>query len=92
MAHAIIQMRRFARQYKKLNNNTARDVDEAVVQVSKKPSLGERKRGNLSDLRVYKFKSKTQLYLLGYTVNEGLRLIYLEAIGPHENFYRDLKV
>ena len=92
MAHAIIQMRRFARQYKKLNDNTARYVDQAVVQVSKKPSLGERKRGDLSDLRVYKFKSKTQLYLLGYTVNEGLRLIYLEAIGPHENFYRDLKV
>ena len=92
MAHAIIQMRRFARQYKKLNDNTARDVDEAEVQVSKKPSLGEKKRGDLSDLRVYKFKSKTQLYLLGYTVNEGLRLIYLEAIGPHEHFYRDLKV
>jgi hypothetical protein len=29
--------------------------------------------------------------LLGYTVDEGVRLIYLEAIGLRENFYRDLK-
>ena len=92
MAHEIIQMRRFARQYKKLNDNTARDVDEAVVQISKRPSLGDKKKGDLSGLRVYKFKTKIQIYLLGYTVNDGLRLIYLEAIGPHENFYRDLKV
>jgi mRNA-degrading endonuclease RelE of RelBE toxin-antitoxin system len=91
MAHEIIQTRRFARQYKKLNDNTAKDVDEAVIQVSKKPSLGDKKRGDLSDLRVYKFKSKSQIYLLGYTVNDGLRLIYLESIGPHENFYRDLE-
>ncbi|WP_274601179.1 type II toxin-antitoxin system RelE/ParE family toxin [Halochromatium roseum] len=28
---------------------------------------------------------------MGYTVDEGVRLIYLEAVGPHENVYRDLK-
>lgn len=32
-----------------------------------------------------------QLYLLGYTREECIRSIYLEAIGVHENFYRDLK-
>lgn len=26
-----------------------------------------------------------------YTVDDPVRLIYLEAVGPHENFYRDLK-
>lgn len=30
-------------------------------------------------------------YLLGYTLDEGVRLIYLEAVGPHENFDRNLK-
>jgi len=40
---------------------------------------------------VYKFHSHNQLYLLGYTLDETVRLIYLEAIGPHENFYRDIK-
>ena len=91
MVHSVIQMRRFARQYKKLNDNTAKDVDGAVVIIVKKPSIGERKKGDLSELIVYKFKSNDQLYLLGYTVDDDLRLIYLEAIGPHENFYRDIK-
>ncbi len=40
---------------------------------------------------VYKFRSQGQLYLLGYTLDDAVQLVYLEAIGPHENFYRDLK-
>ena len=91
MAYSVIQMRRFARQYKKLNDKTAKDVDEAVLSISDKPSIGERKKGDLAALFVYKFKSSGQLYLLGYSIDDGLRLVYLEAIGPHENFYRDIK-
>jgi mRNA-degrading endonuclease RelE of RelBE toxin-antitoxin system len=84
-------MRRFARQYKKLNDKIAENVDEAVVKISITPSLGERKKGDLSKLWVFKFKSNSQLYLLGYTMDDALRLIYLECVGPHENFYRDIK-
>ena len=91
MAHSVIQTRRFARQYKKLNDNIAKDVDGAVGIVSNKPSIGERKKGDLAALLVYKFESNGQLYLLGYSLDDGLRLIYLEAIGSHENFYRDIK-
>ncbi|QWE17350.1 type II toxin-antitoxin system RelE/ParE family toxin [Polynucleobacter sp. AP-Nino-20-G2] len=91
MAHSVIQTRRFARQYKKLNDNIAKDVDGAVGIVSNKPSIGERKKGDLAALLVYKFKSNGQLYLLGYSLDDGLRLIYLEAIAAHENFYRDIK-
>ena len=91
MAHSVIQTRRFARQYKKLNDNIVKDVDGAVRIVSNKPSIGERKKGDLAALLVYKFKSNGQLYLLGYSLDDGLRLIYLEAIGSHENFYRDIK-
>ncbi len=40
---------------------------------------------------VYKFHSQNQLYLLSYSIDEAVYLVYLEAIGPHENFYRDLK-
>ena len=50
-----------------------------------------RKKGDLTVLRVYKFHSQGQLYLLGYTVDDAISLVYLEAIGSHENFYRDLK-
>ena len=48
-------------------------------------------RSDLSSLWVHKFKSQGNLYLLGYTLDKNVRLVYLEAIGPHENFYRDLK-
>jgi len=91
MAHAVIQMRRFTRQYKKLNDKTAKDVDDAVVKISEAPRIGERKKGDLSELWVYKFKSNIQLYLLGYSIDDGLRLVYLDSIGPHENFYRNIK-
>lgn len=91
MSYGIQQTRRFARQYKKLYDNVAADVDAAVLEVSNQPSLGERKKGDLADLHVYKFSSQGQLYLLGYTIEKDVRLVYLEAVGPHENFYRDLK-
>jgi mRNA-degrading endonuclease RelE of RelBE toxin-antitoxin system len=91
MTWAALQTRRFSRQYKKLHNNTAIDVDVAVGDVTQNPQIGERKKGDLAALRVHKFHSGGLLYLLGYTVEEGVRLIYLEAVGPHEYFYRDLK-
>jgi len=91
MAYDVSQTRRFLRQYKKLNYKTAKDVDDAVVQVANKPATGEKKKGDLSELWVFKFRSDSQLYLLGYSIDDGLRLIYLESIGPHENFYRDIK-
>lgn len=87
----VQQTRRFSRQYKKLHDNIAADVDSAVDEVRQNPEIGERKKGDLAALRVFKFRSEGQLYLLGYTLDEGVRLIYLEAVGPHENFYRDLK-
>ena len=91
MSYQLQQTRRFARVYKKLNDNVAADVDAATAEVAQDPSIGERKKGDLADLHVYKFRSQSTPYLLGYTVDDGIRLIYLEAVGPHENFYRDLK-
>lgn len=91
MAYQTLQTRRFARQYKKLSDKVAADVDQAVSEVAQNPTLGERKKGDLAALRVHKFTSQRQLYLLGYSVDDGVRLVYLEAIGSHENFYRDIK-
>lgn len=91
MSYALKQTRRFARAYKKLHDNVAQDVDTAAEEIAANPTLGERKIGDLAHLLVYKFHSQNQLYLLGYTVEDEMRLIYLEAVGPHENFYRDLK-
>lgn len=91
MSYRVEQTRRFARQYKKLHDNVAADVDGAVEGISKDPGIGERKKGDLADLLVVKFRSQGQLYLLGYSLAEEIRLIYLESVGPHENFYRDIK-
>ena len=91
MSYRVEQTRRFARQYKKLNDNIATDVDAAVKTVAENPAIGERKKGDLADLFVFKFRSQGQLYLLGYTRDDQIRLIYLEAVAPHENYYRDFK-
>ena len=91
MSYTLKQTRRFARAYKKLHDNVAADVDVATDVVASNPDIGERKKGDLADLLVYKFRSQSQLYLLGYTVDVDVQLVYLEAVGPHENFYRDLK-
>lgn len=91
MTWKVEQTRRFARTYKKLHDNIVEDVDEAVFAVVDNPDIGEKKKGDLSDLWVHKFRSQGQLWLLGYTRDDGVQLIYLEAVGSHENFYRDLK-
>ena len=91
MSYGVEQTRRFARQYKKLNDNVAADVDAAIERVAAEPTMGDPKKGDLADLLVYKFRSQGQLYLLGYSLDDAVRLVYLEAIGSHENFYRDIK-
>ncbi len=92
MNWAVRQTRRFARAYKKLVNTTLiADTDIAVRTVAHNPDVGEQKKGDLGQLWVHKFRSQGQLYLLGYTREDEVRLVYLEALGPHENFYRDLK-
>ena len=45
--------------------------------------------GDLAGVRVYKFDCINQLYLLAYLWDESSRTWL--AVGPHENFYRDLK-
>lgn len=91
MQWRVKQTNQFARAYKKLSKSLAAAVDAAIEALANDPTLGERKRGDLSTIRVYKFKHQNQLYLLGYEDDEFLRIIYLLAIGPHQNFYRDLK-
>lgn len=92
MTWEVRQTRRFARVYKKLTNaSLIADTDAAVATVADNPDIGERKKGDLAQLRVHKFRSQGQLYLLGYSREDEVRLVYLEALGPHENFYRDLK-
>lgn len=90
MIWEVRQTRRFVRAYKKLHDNVAADVDAAVAAIAENPDIGEKKKGDLAQLWVYKFRSQHQFYLLGYTREDEVRLIWLEALGLHENFYRDI--
>ena len=91
MSWEVRQTRRFSRSYKKLHEKLLGEVDAAIETVAQNPDVGEKKKGDLATLWVYKFRCLGQLYLLGYTRDDDVRLVYLEAMGPHENFYRDVK-
>ena len=81
---------RFLKQYKKLTPKLRDAVQEQVRMLIDNPNLGDKKKGSISSIRVHKFKVKTQLYLLAYSVASAENALYLYAIGPHENFYRDI--
>jgi len=85
----VTQTSAFARTYKKLDLQQKKDVDTAVEVIVSNPLVGDAKRGDLSGVYVYKFKSQTQLLLLAYAFDPQTR--HLLLLGAHENFYRDLK-
>ncbi len=85
----VLQSAIFARTYKKLHQHQKLDVDAAVEVIIATPEVGEPKRGDLAGVRVYKFKSNSQLMLLAYEYDPETRMLLL--LGSHENFYRDLK-
>ncbi|MDR0753317.1 MAG: type II toxin-antitoxin system RelE/ParE family toxin, partial [Holosporaceae bacterium] len=66
-------------------------VNEAIGFIVANPLAGEQKIGDLSWLRVYKFRSLNQSMLLGYSICKEQIALTLVDIGSHENFYRDLK-
>lgn len=79
----------FKKAYKKLQVNQKNKVNEAIQAIIKNPELGEKKKGDLAGVYVYKFKIHQQEILLAYEWNPKERLLL--ALGVHENFYRDLK-
>jgi hypothetical protein len=92
----IVQSGQFKKAYKKLHPNQLPEINDAIKAIIENPYIGEQKHGDLSWLRVHKFKMLSQLTLIGYCVTEEnyppdtITLTFL-AFGPHENFYRDLK-
>lgn len=85
----IEQKPSFKRAYKKLHANQRQVVDDAIRAILVDPQLGEEKKGNLTGVFVYKFDCINQLYLLAFLWNGTHRVLL--GLGPHENFYRDLK-
>ncbi len=81
----------FRNVFKKLLATDKVLVEEEIDKIIADPDIGERKKGDLSYLWVYKFKLKNQQALLGYSWKEEQLQLYLMHLGVHENFYRDAK-
>ncbi|HEY5138122.1 MAG TPA: type II toxin-antitoxin system RelE/ParE family toxin [Methylococcales bacterium] len=84
----IQQSAMFMRAYRRLHPNQKADVDDAVADIARDPTIGEPKKGDLAGVFVHKFNCNGQLTLLAYEYDPGTRLLLL--LGSHENFYRDL--
>jgi mRNA interferase RelE/StbE len=89
MSVQVFQSAAFARAYKKLHTHQQTDADQAVAAIVADPALGEPKKGDLSGVFVYKYRSQQQLMLLAYEYDPGTRMLLL--LGSHENFYQKLK-
>ncbi|MTW23257.1 type II toxin-antitoxin system RelE/ParE family toxin [Allochromatium palmeri] len=89
MTVTLQQRPAFKRVYKKLHANQRDAVHTAMRELIANPLLGEEKKGDLAGVWVHKFDCINQLYLLAYLWDETTRTWL--SLGPHENFYRDLK-
>ena len=86
---AIYQSRIFEKGVKRFSKKEKKILDQKIKKIVDNPSIGQEKEGDLSGVYIYKFKIKTLQCLLAYRIFEdNLELIML---GPHENYYRDLK-
>lgn len=91
MNYSVESVPKVNRLKRKLTPNLQRTINAEVDKIAQDPYGGERKTGDLSNVFIHKFKHYTLQLLIGYTINEKERKITILAIGPHENFYRDLK-
>ena len=85
----VFQMPRFKRYIKKLPRHFQQVVLDAVEDVLADPDVGELKKGDLEGFRVHKFTMIRQLTLMAYKLENDFLVLY--QVGPHENFYRNLK-
>ncbi|MDY0043901.1 MAG: type II toxin-antitoxin system RelE/ParE family toxin [Syntrophales bacterium] len=89
MSRHVFQSPLFERQKKRLTKKEVEALDQAINEIMKKPDAGEPKRSDISGIYVYKCKVGSKLLLVTYEFDDAE--IDLLTIGPHENFYRDLK-
>jgi len=86
----IYQSRSFENKVRKFNEKEKYELDNEIKQIIQNPLVGTEKKGDLRGVFVHKFSLQNQQYLVSYRFikEESLELI---MIGPHENYYRDLK-
>ena len=86
----VLQSRSFEKKTKRLTKKQKNILDKQIRKILDNPTIGQEKKGDLRGIHVHKFKIEATQHLLPYRfVEEALELI---MIGPHENYYRDLKI
>ncbi len=85
----IIQSPLFDRTVKKFPKNEKKTLDREIRNILNNPMIGERKKGDLKNIFVHKYKISDRQYLLSYRIKQDT--LELITIGYHENYYRDLK-
>jgi hypothetical protein len=94
MPLAILVTPCVARTAKKLHAKDKAILDAAVKAVAGDPALGEEKGGDLNGVFLHKFKLNSRETLLAYRLQPDKfapQELVLLAVGPHENFYSQLK-
>jgi mRNA interferase RelE/StbE len=85
----VIQSPSFAKRIKKFKKSQKEQLDHQIRLIIENPHEGEEKKGDLKGIFVQKFQIDNLQYLLAYRFKKDL--LELIMIGPHENYYRDLK-
>lgn len=81
MALSVLVAPSFARAAKKLHARDKAVLGAAAKPVASDPALGEEKHGDLGGVFVHKFQLNKR----------APKEVVLLAVGPHENFYTQLK-
>jgi len=85
----IYQSRSFEQKVKRMPKPEKEALDSEIRRIADNPTIGVEKKGDLKGVFVHKFKLGSTQYLLAYRwIESDLELV---MIGPHENYYRDLK-
>lgn len=87
----VYETNRFTKALTKLSESALQAVEDEIELIIDNPTTGELKKGDLSYMRVHKFKVDSGLVLLGYSWIEQKLELYLLSIGSDENFYPDAK-
>ncbi len=87
----VYQSTRFEKVLRKLPEPQLKIVEDEIDKIIEEPEIGELKKGDLSHLRVHKFKIDNEQILIGYYWIENNIEIYLLCLGSHENFYKKMK-
>lgn len=88
---SVYESKRFAKSLSKLTTGQLRIVEDEIDKILDNPIIGEQKKGDLSYLRVHKFRMNKQQTLLAYSWISNKLELYLLQFGSHENFYIKMK-